>query len=105
MVRGTRLSPTTRSSPAAGSILTTCTTLPPRASRSAPYEKGFRYREDAYGFWAHDGRRWRRQDPALPGEVAERLLSHLGRGRSGVRLLKRAGEDPAPHRRRVDLAT
>ncbi|MFC3717296.1 TonB-dependent receptor domain-containing protein [Luteimonas soli] len=25
-----------------------------RASRSAPYEKGFRYREDAYGFWAHD---------------------------------------------------
>src|SRR3546814_353018 len=25
-----------------------------RASRGAPYEKGFRYREDAYGFWAHD---------------------------------------------------
>ncbi|GAA1177192.1 hypothetical protein GCM10009584_18340 [Ornithinimicrobium humiphilum] len=51
-----------------------------------------------------DGRRWRRQDPALPDEVAERLLSHLGRGRSGVRSLKRAGEDPAPARRRVDLA-
>lgn len=25
-----------------------------RASHDAPYEKGFRYREDAYGFWAHD---------------------------------------------------
>src|SRR3546814_882125 len=25
-----------------------------RARRGAPYEKGFRYREDAYGFWAHD---------------------------------------------------
>lgn len=51
-----------------------------------------------------DGRRWRRQDPALPADVAERLLSHLGRGRSGVRALRRAGEDPAPARRRVDLA-
>ena len=51
-----------------------------------------------------DGRRWRRQDPALPPEVAERLLSHLGRGRSGVRSATKAGEDPAPSRRRVDLA-
>ncbi|GGK60184.1 hypothetical protein [Ornithinimicrobium pekingense] len=51
-----------------------------------------------------DGRRWRRQDPALPADVAERLLSHLGRGRSGVRALRRSGEDPAPARRRVDLA-
>lgn len=51
-----------------------------------------------------DGRRWRRQDPELPPEVAERLLSHLGRGRSGVRTAKKAGEDPAPSRRRVDLA-
>ncbi len=25
-----------------------------RASRDAPYEKGFRYREDASGFWQHD---------------------------------------------------
>ncbi|MGQ4583974.1 TonB-dependent receptor domain-containing protein [Lysobacter sp. F60174L2] len=25
-----------------------------RASRDAPYEKGFRYREDADGFWQHD---------------------------------------------------
>lgn len=51
-----------------------------------------------------DGRRWRRQDPALPPEVAERLLSHLGRGRSGVRALTRAGQDPAPARERVGLA-
>ena len=51
-----------------------------------------------------DGRRWRRQDPALPADVAERLLSHLGRGRSGVRTARRAGQDPAPWRRRVDLA-
>lgn len=51
-----------------------------------------------------DGRRWRRQDPALPEEVARRLLSHLGRGRSGVRAARAAGEDPAPARRRVDLA-
>ena len=51
-----------------------------------------------------DGRRWRRQDPELPADVAERLLSHLGRGRSGVRSATAAGEDPAPARRRVDLA-
>ena len=51
-----------------------------------------------------DGRRWRRQDPALPAEVARRLLSHLGRGRSAVRASKAAGQDPAPARRRVDLA-
>lgn len=51
-----------------------------------------------------DGRRWRRQDPALPPEVAERLLSHLGRGRSAVRTLRRDDQDPAPARRRVDLA-
>ena len=51
-----------------------------------------------------DGRRWRRQDPSLPEDVAARLLSHLGRGRSGVRASKQAGEDPAPSRRRVDLA-
>lgn len=51
-----------------------------------------------------DGRRWRRQDPGLPEEVARRLLSHLGRGRSGVRASRAAGEDPAPSRRRVDLA-
>ncbi|WP_022924694.1 hypothetical protein [Serinicoccus marinus] len=51
-----------------------------------------------------DGRRWRRQDPHLPEEVAAELLSHLGRGRSAVRAYRRRGEDPAPARRRVDLA-
>jgi hypothetical protein len=51
-----------------------------------------------------DGRRWRREDPSLPGEVAARLRSHLGRGRSGVAAARRAGADPAPYRRRVDLA-
>lgn len=51
-----------------------------------------------------DGRRWRRQDPALPEDVAARLRSHLGRGRSAVGAAQRAGEDPAPHRHRVDLA-
>ena len=51
-----------------------------------------------------DGRRWRRQDPALPDEVASRLRSHLGRGRWAVGTLKRASQDPAPARRRVDLA-
>lgn len=50
------------------------------------------------------GRRWRRQDPTLPQEVARRLLSHLGRGRSGVRTMTGSGQDPAPARRRVDLA-
>lgn len=50
------------------------------------------------------GRRWRQQDPELPADVAERLLSHLGRGRSGVRAATRAGESPAAARRRVDLA-
>lgn len=29
-----------------------------------------------------NGRRWRRQDPALPDDVAATLKSHLGRGRS-----------------------
>ena len=51
-----------------------------------------------------NGRRWRRQDPALPEDVAARLTSHLGRARSAVRTLKRAEEDPAPARHRVGLA-
>jgi hypothetical protein len=51
-----------------------------------------------------DGRRWRRQDPSLPDDVAARLRSHLGRGRSGVAAARRADDDPAPHRHRVDLA-
>ena len=51
-----------------------------------------------------DGRRWRRQDPALPEDVAAALTSQLGRARSLVRRLKTAGEDPAPARHRVALA-
>lgn len=51
-----------------------------------------------------NGRRWRRQDPALPEDVAARLLHHLGGGRSAVKSLTSAGDDPAPARRRVDLA-
>ncbi len=50
------------------------------------------------------GRRWRRQDPGLPDDVASRLTSHLGSARSEVGRLTRAGEDPAAARARVDLA-
>ncbi|WP_202879557.1 2-polyprenylphenol hydroxylase [Serinicoccus kebangsaanensis] len=50
------------------------------------------------------GRRWRRQDPDLPDDVARRLRSHLGRGRAAVRSRRREGQDPSPARRRVDLA-
>ncbi len=42
-----------------------------------------------------DGRRWRRSDPSLPEDVEARLKHHLGRGRSGVRTAKRAGDDDA----------
>ena len=42
-----------------------------------------------------DGRRWRRTDPSLPGDVEERLKHHLGRGRSGVRTARRAGDEAA----------
>ena len=53
-----------------------------------------------------DGRRWRRTDPALPAQIAERLRSHLGRARSTVGTAKRAGDDGtvAAARRRVGLA-
>lgn len=53
-----------------------------------------------------DGRRWRRTDPALPDDLADRLRSQLGRARSAVRTAKRAGEDDAVSdaRRRVGLA-
>jgi len=40
-----------------------------------------------------DGRRWRRQDPALPEDVAARLLSHLGRARAAVRAARADGTD------------
>ena len=57
-------------------------------------------------FLVVDGRRWRRADPALPDDVREALLSHLGRGRSAVGRSSRAGDDEAVTRarRRVDLA-
>ncbi len=53
-----------------------------------------------------DGRRWRRQDPALPEDVAARLRSHLGRGRSTTGAARRRGDDDAvtAARRRTDLA-
>lgn len=60
--------------------------------------------DDAQRYLVVKGRRWRREDPALPEEVARSLRSHLGRGRSGVAAARRAGADPAPHRRRVDVA-
>lgn len=52
------------------------------------------------------GRRWRRQDPDLPDDVRDELLSHLGRGRSGVRTAKASGgtEELAAARTRVNLA-
>ena len=40
-----------------------------------------------------DGRRWRRQDPALPEDVAARLRSHLGRARAAVRTVRREGTE------------
>jgi len=55
-------------------------------------------------FFVIKGRRWRRQDPDIPEDVAATLRSHLGRGRSAVGVAKRKGEDPAPHRRRVGIA-
>ncbi|WP_367948638.1 biopolymer transporter Tol [Rathayibacter sp. VKM Ac-2857] len=53
-----------------------------------------------------NGRRWRRTDPSLPEDVVEALKSHLGRGRSGVRTAKKAGDDAAvaAARRRTGLA-
>lgn len=53
-----------------------------------------------------NGRRWRRTDPSLPEDVVAALTSHLGRGRSGVRAAKAAGDDDAvtAARRRVGLA-
>ena len=42
-----------------------------------------------------DGRRWRTADPGLPDDVRERLLHHLGVGRSGVRTARRAGDEAA----------
>lgn len=53
-----------------------------------------------------DGRRWPRTDPSLQAELVDALKSHLGRGRSGIRTAKRAGDDAAiaTARERVSLA-
>ena len=50
-----------------------------------------------------DGRRWRAADPALPDDVRQRLLHHLGVARSSVRT---AGNEAAvaAARARVQLA-
>jgi hypothetical protein len=63
-------------------------------------------RTDGGRFIVVDGRRWRTADPALPDDVRERLLHHLGVGRSGVRTAKSAGDDAAvaAARARVRLA-
>ncbi|MFZ7088805.1 biopolymer transporter Tol [Curtobacterium sp. RRHDQ10] len=47
------------------------------------------------------GRRWRRTDPSLPDDVVTALQSHLGRGRSAVRVAKAAGDDAAVERART----
>lgn len=61
--------------------------------------------EDDHWFVVN-GRRWRRTDPSLPSELVASLQSHLGRGRSGVGVAKRAGDDDAvaAARHRVGLA-
>lgn len=53
-----------------------------------------------------NGRRWRRTDPCLPADVVESLTSHLGKGRSAVRVAKKSGNADrlADARRRVGLA-
>jgi hypothetical protein len=53
-----------------------------------------------------DGRRWRAADPDLPDDVRERLLHHLGVGRSAIRTAVRAGDRDGEQaaRARVQLA-
>lgn len=53
-----------------------------------------------------NGRRWRRSDPCLPNDIVEALKSHLGRGRSAVKIAKKSGDDAlvVAARRRVGLA-
>lgn len=42
-----------------------------------------------------NGRRWRRTDPSLPDDIVEELKSHLGRGRSGVRVARKHDDSDA----------
>jgi hypothetical protein len=53
-----------------------------------------------------DGRRWRRTDPSLPDDLVAALKSHLGRGRSAVRVAKRDADADAlaAARERVNIA-
>ena len=46
-------------------------------------------------FFVVDGRRWRRTDPVIPGDVAAALRSHLGRGRNAVKRARRSGDEAA----------
>ncbi|WP_250031183.1 hypothetical protein [Paractinoplanes maris] len=50
------------------------------------------------------GRRWRATDPAIPEDVGAVLRKALMAARRDVGTLKRAGEDTAPARARVQLA-
>lgn len=50
------------------------------------------------------GRRWRATDPALPEDVAAVLRKALMAARRDVGTRKRAGQDPAPARARVQAA-
>lgn len=56
--------------------------------------------EDDHFFVVH-GRRWRRTDPALPGDVVTALQSHLGSARSTVGAASRRGDDVAVAAARV----
>jgi hypothetical protein len=51
-----------------------------------------------------DGRRWRTADPALPDDVRERLLHHLGIARSAVRTHRGDDDAVAAARSRVQAA-
>ncbi|WP_026532603.1 hypothetical protein [Arthrobacter sp. H41] len=44
-------------------------------------------------YFRHGGRRWRKTDPSIPESIRARLVSHLGRGRSGVRNSRNDDDD------------
>ena len=48
-----------------------------------------------------DGRRWRAADPALPDDVREALLHHLGVARNAVRAARTAEDQDALRRARA----
>lgn len=53
-----------------------------------------------------NGRRWRRTDPSLPGDLVASLKSQLGSARAAVKSARASGDDEAlaAARRRVGLA-